>query len=253
MIEVPKSELISVDKLITDETNPNKMSKGSYNSLKEVIKQYGFIVPIITNKRFLIADGYHRLKAAIELGMNEVPVIALDVEEVDRRLLRQVMNKLRGEHDWDLDALDIKWLDENNGLSELLAYLPDYSKDIKELLGTKDNNPYSQKIEPPTYLPNNKKPEITELYDKSKYNELIDKIEASELSLQQKEFLKLCASRHIVFNYDKIADLYAHSEKPMQEQMESSALVIIDFDKAIAEGFVRLSEDIAKEYLNQRK
>ena len=32
--------------------------------------------------------------------------------------------------------------------------------------------------------------------------------------------------------------------------MEDSALVIIDFDKAIEQGFGRLSEDVAKQYKN---
>lgn len=34
----------------------------------------------------------------------------------------------------------------------------------------------------------------------------------------------------------------------MQELMENSALVIIDFDKAIEKGFVKLSEEIANQY-----
>jgi hypothetical protein len=35
----------------------------------------------------------------------------------------------------------------------------------------------------------------------------------------------------------------------MQEQMENSALVIIDFEKAIELGYVKLSEEIASQYL----
>ena len=69
------------------------------------------------------------------------------------------------------------------------------------------------------------------------------------LNKEHKEFLKLSATRHIVFNYEKIADMYAHSEKQMQEHMENSALVIIDFEKAIELGYVKLSEEIASQYL----
>ena len=79
------------------------MSKDQLERLKASIKKWGFIVPIITNKDLLIADGEQRYTAAKALGMTEVSVIRLPVEDVDRRLLRQVLNKLRGEHQKDLD------------------------------------------------------------------------------------------------------------------------------------------------------
>jgi len=134
MIDVPKAELINRNEILTDDTNPNVMDKESYEALKEVIKKYGFIIPIITNKDLKIADGFHRWKAARDLGIEEVPVIRLDVDEVDRRLLRQVLNKLHGIHDKRADMADFSWLDKNNGISELLAYLPNQNKQIKALL-----------------------------------------------------------------------------------------------------------------------
>ncbi|MFX1487227.1 MAG: hypothetical protein ACFFBS_09075, partial [Promethearchaeota archaeon] len=51
-----------------------------------------------------IADGEHRLRAAKDLGMKQVAFVRLPVDEVDRRMIRQVMNKIRGEHDVFLDA-----------------------------------------------------------------------------------------------------------------------------------------------------
>ena len=44
----------------------------------------------------------------------------------------------------------------------------------------------------------------------------------------------------------EIADYYAHSNKQVQKLMEDSALVIIDLDDAIANGYVRLSKNIEK-------
>jgi ParB-like chromosome segregation protein Spo0J len=66
--------------------------------------KYGFIVPIITNKDLLIADGEQRLQEAKAIGMKQVQIIRLPVEDVDRRLLRQVLNKLKGEHEPKADA-----------------------------------------------------------------------------------------------------------------------------------------------------
>lgn len=105
---------------------------------------------------------------------------------------------------------------------------------------------YSKKIEVPQYLPSKEKPPIESLMDYSKYSKLLANIKNSNVSEEEKKFLKLAASRHIVFNYAKIADYYAHSDREMQELMEQSALVILDIDDAIANGYVKLSKDIEK-------
>ena len=114
-----------------------------------------------------------------------------------------------------------------------------------------EDTKYTSKIEVPIYEPKNAKPHILELYDKSKTNKLIREIESSNLPEEEKTFLKEAAGRHTVFNYEKIADYYSHSSSQMQDLMEKSALVIIDFDKAIELGYVKLCEDIKKQYLEE--
>ncbi|MEW6295943.1 MAG: ParB N-terminal domain-containing protein [Candidatus Diapherotrites archaeon] len=101
-------ELVNVNLLKVDGRNPNRMMSTQKKALKKNIKEFGFIVPIITNKDLLIADGEQRMNTAIELGMNEVPVIKLPLEDVDRRILRQVLNKLKGEHERELDYQEAK-------------------------------------------------------------------------------------------------------------------------------------------------
>jgi ParB-like chromosome segregation protein Spo0J len=103
-IPVPMSERVKLCELQFDKCNPNVMSKDQLERLKTSIKKWGDIVPIITNKNLLVADGQQRFTAMKELGMIECSVIRLPVEDVDRRLLRQVLNKLRGEHSFELDA-----------------------------------------------------------------------------------------------------------------------------------------------------
>ena len=109
----------------------------------------------------------------------------------------------------------------------------------------------SAKIEAPIYEPKNKKPHILELCDKSKTHRLIREIDNSNLSIEEKNFLIDASRRHLVFNYEKIADYYAHSNKEMQDLMEKSALVIIDFEKAIELGYVKLCQDIKNQYLEE--
>jgi len=108
---------------------------------------------------------------------------------------------------------------------------------------------YTRKIKSPTYEPSNKKPHLLELVDTAKTKQLIKEIEESMVEPEEKAFLIEAARRHSVFNYEKIADYYAHASVDVQHLMERSALVIIDFEKAIQLGYVRLCEKIQEEYL----
>ena len=110
---------------------------------------------------------------------------------------------------------------------------------------------YSSKIEAPIYEPKNVKPHILELVNKEKTHRLIREINNSNLSIEEKTFLMDAARRHNVFNYEKIADYYANSNKEMQNLMEKSALIIIDFEKAIQLGYVKLCDEIRTQYLEE--
>ena len=103
---------------------------------------------------------------------------------------------------------------------------------------------YTKKIAVPQYTPNSEKPPIEGLVDYEKYSKLIADINKSSVSEDEKKFLKFAATRHLVFRYSLIADYYAHATSEMQELMEQSALVILDVDDAIANGYVKLSKDI---------
>ena len=108
MVAVPRPELVDVELLKVDSDNPNRMTPKQHKALKSSIEKYGFIVPIITNKDLLVADGEQRLDVAKSMGMTHVAVIKLNVADVDRRLLRQVLNKLRGEHELVADAYEFE-------------------------------------------------------------------------------------------------------------------------------------------------
>ena len=118
--------------------------------------------------------------------------------------------------------------------------------------GTGDEK-YTTKIQSPIYEPKGTKPHILELLDMTKTKRLFARIKESNIDPVEKKFLYEAARRHSVFHYDRIAEYYAHSNKEMQDLMEQSALIIIDFDKAIQHGFVKLSEDVAQQYLTETK
>jgi hypothetical protein len=121
----------------------------------------------------------------------------------------------------------------------------------QEFAPNQDEEKYSSKIETPIYEPKNAKPHLLELCDKSKTNRLINEINLSNLPIDEKNFLIDSANRHNVFNYEKVADYYAHATIEMQGLMERSGLVIIDFEKAIEYGFVKICDELKNQYLNE--
>ena len=140
-IEIYKIEIVKIDMLKIDGKNPNKMSKEKREALKKNIQRYGFLVPIITNKDLLIADGQTRWEIAKELGMTEVSIIRLNVSEVDRRMLRQVLNKLKGEHDVRLDIEEYSEILKDVDIGEFADLVGLERKYIEDVLESRKEFP----------------------------------------------------------------------------------------------------------------
>ena len=110
---------------------------------------------------------------------------------------------------------------------------------------------YSAKIEAPIYEPKKPAPDVRTICNDGKTRALIREIDESGLPEAEKDFLRLAAYRHAVFNYEMAADYYACATPEMQRLMERSALVIIDFDAAIEGGFVKLCDEIKTQFLEE--
>lgn len=135
-IVVPEIRLVNVSSLSFDQQNPNKMSDSQFSALKENISRFGFNVPVLVDLNNIVADGEHRVKAAIELGMEKIPVIVLPVSETERKILRQVMNKLKGRHDAQLDIEEYKRIFESSAddFRSLMGYNSGELDNIRRLV-----------------------------------------------------------------------------------------------------------------------
>lgn len=99
-----------------------------------------------------------------------------------------------------------------------------------------------KKVNIPQYEVKGETPKLSDLFSSERTEHFERKIEQSNVTEEEKEFLKKAAQRHIVFDYHNIAEYYANAESEMQELMEDLALVIIDYNNAIANGYVKLSK-----------
>lgn len=249
-----KIEKIPTDKLIPYARNAKKHDAAQVSKLAGSIREFGFNNPVLIDKDNGIIAGHGRVMAAQQLGLADVPCIRLGhLTDNQRKAYILADNRLAEVNSgWDeellkLEVADIDWGDIK-GLSVDDFEFGEIEFGQGEEESGDGDNPYTAKVEAPTYTPTGPKPGIPELADLSKYNGLLKSIDSSGLPEDEKQFLHLAASRHIVFDYQQIAEYYAQSKKETQEMMEESALVIIDFKKAVESGFVKLTDRIAGQF-----
>jgi hypothetical protein len=239
-----------VTELIPYVNNSRTHSDEQVAQIAASIKEFGWTNPILIDGDNGIIAGHGRLMAARKLGMTEVPTIELsDLSESQKKAYVIADNNLALNADWDEALLKIE-LENLKDLSFDLDILAFDDEFLTNLLDEEEDeeNMYTQKVDIPTYEPSEIKPNVKDLYDDSKAFDLIEKIKASKLPQAEKDFLMLTAGRHVVLNFQLIADYYAHSERPVQQLMEDSALVIVDIDNAIANGWVNLSKKLDEIY-----
>lgn len=216
--------------------------------LVESIKQFGWTNPVLIDEKGEIIAGHGRVMAAEMLKMDSVPVIVLSgLTDEQKKAYRLADNRLPMNAGWDEDLLRMELSDLINADFDvsLTGFIP---TEIDELLtdvlpGTgNEEEPYTTKIDTPVYEPSGGKPDISELYDDTKTQELISRIRSASLEPDIEKFLLCAAERHTVFNFSRIADYYAHAPSEIQCFFEESALVIIDYQQAIENGFVRMTQ-----------
>lgn len=233
---------MNVDDLIPYENNPRK-NDTAVEKVALSISAFGFKVPIVIDSNNVIVTGHTRAKAAKKLGLTTVPCIkADDLTDEQIKAFRLADNKVSEFSEWD----DEKLLAELEALGDvdMSLYGFDFPDDDEDDDDTDDT--YTSETNIPQYEIQGEKPDISELVDTEKTDELLQEIENSDLGYEEKQFLKQAAQRHLVFNYKKVAEYYAAASEEMQNLMEKSALVIIDYNDAIANGYTALSEKMKK-------
>jgi hypothetical protein len=110
--------------LKSDEQNPNRMTSKQMDEVWKSLQKYGWTYPLITNRDGVFADGEQRATVCRAHSEFYAPVLRLPVSDVDRRMLRQILNKLKGKHNKEADEAEFQRIIEQGekaDLKELLA------------------------------------------------------------------------------------------------------------------------------------
>ena len=241
---------MKVEELIPYINNPRN-NENAVDKVASSIAEFGFKNPIVIDKNNVVINGHTRLLASKKLGLKEVPVIvADDLTEAQVKAFRIADNKTSEYAEWneELLKLELEQLEEMNfDLDEVNIDYSDFGleidlEDIEEEF--ESDNVYTKEINIPHYEITGECPLLTDLVKEEKTNSLIERINNSNIPQGIKDFLIKASYRHLAFNYQNIAEYYAHADKEVQELMEESALVIIDYDNAIRNGYVQIKEAI---------
>jgi hypothetical protein len=255
-----KTELLDIDQLTPLQGGLKKLSDENFNKLRQSLIDKGFQFTVHVWESggvTYIIDGHQRVHVMKQLrkaGWDIPPITCAFVKAATYHEAKELILYSVSQFG-KIDQDGFTEFTEGEGFDFAKFDLPDFQIDLPDIpmdLASEDQGEYSRKVDAPIYEPKlERAPPITDLYDQNKTEHLISEINDSPIPSELKNFLKAAAYRHTVFNYEAIAEYYAHASPEVQNLMESSALVIIDFNKAIENGFIVLSNEIAKSFIDQ--
>jgi hypothetical protein len=230
--------------------HPKNVRHGDIGAISQSLEAHGQYRPIVVDRRSnRILAGNHTWKSAKALGWKTISVGYIETKN-DHEALRILLadNKANDLANYDEPALVdlLKDLAETDEGLEGSLYDGD---DLDQLIADQGffddtSTMYVQDMKIPQYEIVGEQPQIAELYDDNKAKEFQATINKSDISDDIKQFLTIATMRHIVFDYQKIAEFYPHQTPEIQKLIEQSALVIIDVDDAIANGYAQFNATI---------
>lgn len=99
-------KFVAPDTLLPAEYNPRKITNEEREQLKTSVEKFGFVEPVIVNtnpdREGIIVGGHRRVETAIELEIENIPVIEVNLTEGEERELNVRLNRNTGQWDFNL-------------------------------------------------------------------------------------------------------------------------------------------------------
>ncbi|MEE9591945.1 MAG: ParB N-terminal domain-containing protein [Thermodesulfobacteriota bacterium] len=138
-----KIEYVAICQLKPAKYNPRKITEEELEKLKSNIKKFGMVDPIVVNSDLTIIGGHQRFKACVDLGFREMPVVKVDLDKEQEKILNISLNKIKGEWDERKLAEMVSQIKHKFGLAgfsrhEVTKLLKKYSMDVRFLEGEEE-------------------------------------------------------------------------------------------------------------------
>ena len=119
-----KIEMRKLSEIKPYDNNP-RINDAAVAAVARSIQEFGWRVPIVCDEQMVILAGHTRYKAAIQLGLQEVPVhVAVGLTPAQAKAFRLADNKSAELSTWDYDLLpielaELQWHELRSGHSRL--------------------------------------------------------------------------------------------------------------------------------------
>jgi hypothetical protein len=119
-----RTEKMKLSKIIPYHRNPRKNEKAVEAVIKS-IEKYGYVTPIIVDKKNVIIVGHSRYQALARLNYDEVDVIVSDLPASKAKEFRIIDNKTSEFATWDNDKLlaELREFEFNDDFKEMFPFL----------------------------------------------------------------------------------------------------------------------------------
>ena len=102
-----KVEYISIQELKVYKNNARTHNESQLEAIKESIKRFGFIAPVVIDENKMILVGHGRVMAAKLLKMEKVPCVYVDdLSEEQKKAFIHADNLLTEKGEWDYTILE---------------------------------------------------------------------------------------------------------------------------------------------------
>lgn len=229
-------------KLKANPDNPRTITEKDFEKLKKSIKELPKMLDIRplaydSSQDYIVLGGNQRLEGLKALTSKNLIVLKpewfVDIKDWTAEEKRQFIIKDNiSNGDWNWDVLANSWDKEE---------LAEWGMDLGKWKDPMDED-YSQKLGEVIYEPKETNHKVKDLFKiETKFDEDIAKIENKDLQ----RLFQARAFNFTAFDFEKVADYYAYQATPEEQRVfEKLALVLLDKDKMIENGFSKLINKI---------
>ena len=144
-------EYRAVAELVLDKRNPRQHPQKQVNQLADLIREFGFLMPVVADCQGQVIVGHGRVLAAKKLRMPQIPVIQIrHLSPGQLKAFRMADNRLAQHSHWDErllgeNFLELKELNVDFDLSVIGFTLPEIDLTVQKLqesqrVATDDDN-----------------------------------------------------------------------------------------------------------------
>lgn len=168
MRQPAKPRPIALDRLVEAEWNANRVPPAMLRRIRRSLERFGVVENLVARPHpqrrdlFEVLSGNHRLRVLRELGHSSVPVVVVDLDDAQARLLAQTLNRTRGHDDPKAYAALLEQVLSELQVGEVVALLPETEATIDLVLREQGGEPA---VEPSWAPPEQPRSQLGEIYE----------------------------------------------------------------------------------------